>query len=75
MDLEQFLAERQRLLTAPYDYGVLADFMRRHGSPVPPPRRAEAVFHKARTAWTDCPSQLREESLAWLRAAGMRPLG
>jgi hypothetical protein len=75
MDLDAFLAERERLLTAPYDYGALADFMRRHGSPVPSPALGEAIFHKARTAWTGCPGPLREESLAWLRAAGMRPLG
>src|SRR5262245_40420219 len=69
---DTFLRERNTLLLGAYDHDALCAYMRKHGEESPPRELSEMVFHKARIAWTDCPADKREESLAWLKAHNQR---
>lgn len=70
MDFFAYIDQRNKLLSGSYDYDALADLALSAGSVPPPAAIAEAVFHKSRLAWTECPEALQEESRSWLKERG-----
>jgi hypothetical protein len=72
--IKRYVAERNTVLVSG-DEAKIRAFYKKYGIEAPTdPIVFWGAFHKARTAWTECPLELRLVSLQWLMRHDMKAL-